>query len=141
MTSLGRIVAAHPLAEKLPYKAIHFAGVSGHGTPLYTVGEDTKKTGATTALRAAFRKFGGRCFHCNKRMPPNLSPEDFSIDHLRPKRDGGKDLLHNLVLACRPCNLAKGSDDVFSFRPRGGIEYLKALDDHLVRCLSNLDRA
>lgn len=32
-----------------------------------------------------------------------------TIDHVRPKSDGGSDYLDNLVLLCEPCNRLKGS--------------------------------
>jgi len=140
MTSLGRIVAAHPLRKHKPYNAIKFVRVDGNGTPLYRVGKGKKETGAAEALRVAFQKLGGHCFHCDKWMPPQPMSHDCTRDHLRPRRDGGQDYLHNLVLACGPCNRSKGGDDVVSFRADVGSEYLKALDEHLVRCIKELSR-
>lgn len=137
MKSLHHFVAAHPL-EKKPYNAIKFARVDGNGTPLYTVGKDKKECGAAEALRTAFEKFGGHCFHCKEWMPPQRLSHDCTRDHLRPKRDGGQDYLHNLVFSCGPCNREKGGADVIGFRPEVGSEYLKALDAHLVRCLKKL---
>jgi hypothetical protein len=135
MSSLARIVAAHPLARYKPYNAIKFMRVDGYGTPLYRVGKNGKEMGAAEALRDAFEKFGGHCFHCNAWMPPQALSQDCTRDHLRPKRDGGGDYLHNLVLPCGPCNRSKGGSDVVSFRPELGSQYLKALDEHLVRCV------
>ena len=62
----------------------------------------------------------------------------YTKDHVRSKKDGGRDCLHNLVFACRPCNRSKGATDLISFNAIGGAEYLKALDDHLVRCIKVL---
>ena len=45
MSSLDKIVAEHPLANKKPYNAIKFARVDDNGTPLYTVGSDKKALG------------------------------------------------------------------------------------------------
>jgi hypothetical protein len=59
-------------------------------------------------------------------------------DHLRPKRDGGGDYLHNLVFACGDCNRGKGGKNLVLFRPEAGGKYLKALDEHLTRCLKQL---
>ena len=138
MSSLDKIVAAHPLANKKPYNAIKFARVDHNGTPLYTVGRDQKALGAAAALRAAFEQFGGHCFHCKQWMPPQPMSHDCTPDHLRPKKDGGQDYLHNLVFACGPCNREKGGSDLISFRVEVGVEYMKALDEHLVRCLRTL---
>jgi 5-methylcytosine-specific restriction endonuclease McrA len=138
MTSLSRIVAAHPLADRTPHNAIRFARVDGNGTALYTVAKFKKEVGAAEALRTAFEQFGGHCFHCKVWMPPQQLSHDCTRDHLRPKRDGGRDYLHNLVLACGPCNRTKGGNDLISFRAEVGIEYLKALDEHLVRCPAKL---
>lgn len=138
MTSLAKIVAEHPLAKYQPYNAIKFTRTDGYGTPLYRVARCRKEMGAAEALRFAFEKFGGHCFHCDKWMPPQSLSQNCTRDHVRSKRDGGQDYLHNLVLACGPCNRSKGSSDVVSFRPELGAEYLKALDEHLVRCMKML---
>jgi hypothetical protein len=140
MASLGRIIAAHPLAKK-PYNAIKFVRVDGNGTALYTVGRDKQELGAAEALRFAFERFGAHCFHCKGWMKPQPLSQDCTRDHLRPKRDGGRNYLHNLVFACGPCNRAKGGTDLISFRAEVGVEYLKALDAHLVRCLKKLSES
>lgn len=137
MTALRKIVAAHPL-DKKPYNAIKFVRVDGNGTPLYRVARNAKEVGAAEALRLAFELCGGHCFHCKKWMPPQPLSHDCTRDHLRPKKDGGRDYLHNLVFACGPCNRSKGGSDVISFRADAGSEYMKALDAHLVRCLKLL---
>jgi len=136
MKPLQKAVAAHPLADKSPYNAIKFAGVDGNKTPLYTVAKEKKVMGAAKALRAAFDKFGGRCFHCNKRIEKN----EFTLDHLRSKKDDGDAYLHNLVFACQPCNRDEGCKDMVDYRPEITSAYLKALDDHLVRCLMRLEK-
>jgi 5-methylcytosine-specific restriction endonuclease McrA len=138
MSALHGIVAAHPLAKYKPYNAIKFARVDGNGTPLYTVGKDTKELGAAAALRLALEKYGANCFHCDKHMPPQKMSQKCTRDHLRPKKDGGGDYLHNLVFACGECNRDKGCMDLISFRPDAGGKYLKALDEHLARCLKHL---
>jgi hypothetical protein len=134
MKPLHKTVAAHPIVEA-PYTAIKFARVDGCGTTLYTVGNDAKAMGAEKALRAAYKNFGGRCFHCNK----PIKSKQFTLDHLRSKKDDGDEHLHNLVFACRPCNLSKGCKDIVEYRPKITMAYLKALDAHLVRCLKKLD--
>ncbi|MBA3512413.1 HNH endonuclease signature motif containing protein [Sphingomonas sp.] len=131
------MIAAHPL-EKKPYNAIKFARVDGNDTPLYTVGKSKKELGAAAALRSAFQQFGGHCFHCKQWMPPERLSHDRTRDHVRAKHNGGRDFLHNLVLACGPCNRSKGGADLISFRPEIGSEYMKALDEHLVKCLKSL---
>lgn len=136
MSSLGRIVAAHPLVPEEPYSRITFSRVNQHGTPVYKVDEGKTEFRAEKALRAAFRMFGGRCFHCGKQIPKG-SPE-FTLDHLRPQRDGGEAHLHNLVFACRSCNESKGGNELANFGAKRASAYLTALDEHLVRCLKAL---
>jgi len=138
MSSLERIVAAHPLSDRTPYNAIKFARVDGNGAPLYTVGKDKTARGAAAALRTAAQKFGGHCFYCNLFMRPEEVPKVCTNDHLQPRAKGGHDYLHNLVFACVDCNLDKRAQDLISYRPDDGREYLQALDAHLVRCLKKL---
>ena len=137
MSALHKALAAHPLAKK-PYNAIRFARIDGNGTPLYKVGKVGRELGAAAALKSAFEQFGGHCFHCKVWMPSQPLSQDCTRDHLRPKRDGGKDYLHNLVFACGACNRAKGGGDLITFQAEVGVEYMKALDAHLIRCLQPL---
>ncbi|MGE5063008.1 MAG: HNH endonuclease [Myxococcales bacterium] len=136
MSSLDRVVAAHPLRKYKPYNAIKFVRVDGNGTPLYRVGKDKKEQGPASALRLAFERFGANCFHCEDWMLPGS--DECTLDHLRPKKDDGEGLLHNLVFACRRCNHKKGANDLVSFQAEVGAKYLKALDEHLIRCLNKL---
>ena len=106
MPSLHVILAAHPLPKK-PYNAIKFVRFDGQGTALYRVGKEKKELGAAAALKAAFEQWGGHCFHCKQWMPPQPFSQQCTRDHLRPRKSGGGDLLHNLVFACGPCNRAK----------------------------------
>ncbi len=136
MIPLQRLVAAHPLVELNPYRRIKFSRLHPNGTPLYKVGKGKTEYGAERALREAHRRFGGQCFHCNRTIQPR--DLEFTLDHLRPKRDGGEGYLHNLVIACRPCNWSKGGNDLAIFKARIATEYLRALDEHLTRCLKQL---
>jgi 5-methylcytosine-specific restriction endonuclease McrA len=136
MSSLDRIVAAHPLVREEPYSRIKFAGVNQHGRPVYTVGKGKTKYGADKALREAHRRFGGNCFHCREPITPGS--DQFTLDHLRPKKHEGGDHLHNLVFACRACNWSKAGSDLASFEARIATEYLNALNEHLVRCIRAL---
>lgn len=46
---------------------------------------------------------GHRCQYCGKENEP------LSVDHVFPKSRGGKDDWENLVIACKNCNVKKGS--------------------------------
>ncbi len=48
------------------------------------------------------------CFYC--RIP--LTLDDSTLDHCIPKSKGGSSRMHNLVLACQPCNVDK-ADKVY----------------------------
>lgn len=134
MSALPVLLAAHPIRKK-PYNAIRFVRTDGNGRPLFRVAKDPQELGAAAALKRAFETYGGHCFHCRAWMPAQPLSQDCTRDHLRPRCDGGADYLHNLVLACGPCNRAKGRRDAISFNVEASTEYLKALDAHLVRCV------
>jgi hypothetical protein len=58
------------------------------------------------SLRARiFARDGFRCVYCGEVLPP----EQLSLDHVQPRLRGGDSSEGNLVTACRPCNLRKGS--------------------------------
>lgn len=137
MGDLSKFVAAHPLGKFTPYNAIKFSHIGPHGTPLYRVGKSTVTQSAEVALRKAFESYGGKCFFCEDFIPAR-EKHRFSLDHVRAKKDGGTRFLHNLVFACIECNKKKGHLDLASFDPEASDRYFKALDEHLVRCLSKL---
>lgn len=140
MAKLSKIVAAHPL-QRAPYWNIRFVGTGADGVPLYRVTKDARDLPAAEALKLAFEMFGGHCFHCRTWFPPQRLSGVCSRDHILAVSAGGGPHLHNLVLACPPCNRRKGADDIVWFSPARGSEYLKALDAHLERCLAALSKA
>lgn len=65
---------------------------------------------AGTDARAYLRtRWGSACAYCGATGVP------LNIDHLQPRSRGGSDRVSNLVLACAPCNQAKGSQPVRIF--------------------------
>ena len=49
-----------------------------------------------------------RCFYCQAPLDETTA----TLDHFKPLSKGGSDLgLDNLVLACKPCNVAKGNHE------------------------------
>ncbi|MFG2371011.1 RNA-guided endonuclease IscB [Streptomyces sp. NPDC048504] len=65
---------------------------------------------AGATARAYLRnKWNSACAYCDVRGLP------LNIEHLRPRSRGGSDRVSNLVLACVPCNEAKGSTPVETF--------------------------
>lgn len=97
---------------------------NGHGKPLYLVaGSSAAAAGAEKALKAAHRLHGGSCFYCREKV----APDAVTIDHAEPALAGGKDDLQNLLIACRPCNIAKGHRAIETFSPEAGREWLSAL--------------
>lgn len=135
MSKLERIVAAHPLNE-LPYCKIKFSHFDGRRKPIYCVGDQS--AGAKVALARAFEKFGGSCFLCGKKFKPTKLSQDITRDHIRPQSKGGSDYLHNLVIACGPCNKNKKDKELPRYRVDRTEKYLKALDAHIVKCLESL---
>lgn len=57
-------------------------------------------------------KTDGRCAYCGT----TLSLENFAIDHVKARRNGGSNRICNLMPACHPCNLAKGPKDLEHYR-------------------------
>ena len=58
------------------------------------------------------RKYGGRCAYCGR----EIAYTEMQIDHLIPKRSGGKDDIDNLMPACRLCNHYKRAESLENFR-------------------------
>ena len=48
-----------------------------------------------------------RCEYC--RAPEEVFNQEFEVDHVVPQASGGSDDFANLALACRSCNLRKGT--------------------------------
>lgn len=46
---------------------------------------------------------GGKCCYC-KRLFTDVGPTMPTFEHKKPKRDGGKDRVANLAVACWHCN-------------------------------------
>ncbi len=48
------------------------------------------------------------CVYCG-------ASENLQWEHIIPKAKGGPDIIDNMVLACRKCNLSKGARDIFDW--------------------------
>jgi 5-methylcytosine-specific restriction endonuclease McrA len=130
-------VLAHPLNAS-PYNRIRFKRFDGQSTAIYEVEGHAGESGAYEALARAFAKYGAECFHCGKRMPASNSMDQASRDHIHPKAKGGSERLHNLVLAHKKCNQNKAALPLAKFNPDAGDKYLRALDEHISRCIETL---
>jgi len=51
-----------------------------------------------------------RCYWCGK-----ACAKSFHVDHYTPLSKGGEHEIHNLVIACPPCNLKKNAKDPLAF--------------------------
>ncbi|RZM79535.1 HNH endonuclease [Leptolyngbya iicbica] len=49
--------------------------------------------------------YGGTCIYCRGQFPQS----QLTIEHLIPRSRGGSNALHNLRLACFPCNNQRGA--------------------------------
>lgn len=65
-----------------------------------------------TKRQRVYDKYGGRCAYCGK----DIEIKDMQVDHIRPKRLGGKDDPENLNPSCRRCNHYKRADSLQAFR-------------------------
>jgi hypothetical protein len=57
--------------------------------------------------RAVAARAAHRCEYCL--APEAISPGEFNVEHVWPRRRRGSDDLSNLALACGPCNRRKSS--------------------------------
>lgn len=53
-----------------------------------------------------FERDNNTCVYCGRKRK---SVKYLTVDHVVPVCRGGQDVLDNLVTACKPCNLHKGS--------------------------------
>lgn len=60
---------------------------------------------ATLALQV-YQRAAGLCEYC--RLPADVFPLTFHVDHITPRQHGGAAELDNLALACMHCNRHKG---------------------------------
>ncbi|MFB2919520.1 MULTISPECIES: RNA-guided endonuclease IscB [Aerosakkonema] len=54
-------------------------------------------------------KWNRQCAYCGAKDVP------LQVEHIHPKSKGGTNRISNLCLACEPCNLAKGTQDIKDF--------------------------
>ncbi|WP_367043048.1 RNA-guided endonuclease IscB [Streptomyces sp. Je 1-332] len=106
---------AHRLCRYAPVTEIHVESVAfdthsmGVGKQLQG-SEYRNGTLAGTDARAFLLATGGRvCAYCGATGVP------LNIDHILPSSRSGSSRVSNLVLACAPCNQAKGSKPVAEF--------------------------
>jgi 5-methylcytosine-specific restriction endonuclease McrA len=60
----------------------------------------------------AAAKCGGRCWYCGIRP----DPDDLTVDHAKPRSQGGRNRDDNLLPACAYCNNLKDNQTVSEFR-------------------------
>ena len=68
-------------------------------------------------------KWGRQCAYCGTKEVP------FQIEHIQSRASGGSNRVSNLALACEPCNISKGTQDIRVFL-KNKPEVLKRLLAH-----------
>jgi hypothetical protein len=116
------IALRHFLTE-MPYRAITYARSNATAPLFWVAGKEGGPWGAERALREAHKTHKGECFYCKK----PVSDDALSIDHIEPQTKGGQSSIHNLVIACKPCNLGKGSKSIEAYDPKAGRAWLEQL--------------
>ncbi|CAM5253403.1 RNA-guided endonuclease IscB [Streptomyces avidinii] len=91
--------------EQVAFDTTAFAGVMPSGTQAGV--ESTY--GASEVREFLLAKWKRSCAYCDATGVP------LNIDHVRARSRGGSDRVSNLVLACIPCNQAKGTAPVQEF--------------------------
>ena len=84
-----------------------------------------KPEARTRLFEAVWARDGGICSYCGvpvRRLAKGLhgAPDLATLDHVVPRSQGGPLTLGNLVLACRGCNNARGTQDADRFRAERG---------------------
>lgn len=64
---------------------------------------------AKTLRQYLFLRHKGKCFYCG------TPTQNYEVEHIVPKSKGGVDSINNLVLACRSCNVSKGTASIQDF--------------------------
>lgn len=59
-----------------------------------------------------YNKLSGHCAYCGG----VISPESMHVDHILPKKLGGKNHIDNLYPSCQSCNAVKGDKILEEFR-------------------------
>lgn len=123
---------------QLPYRALVPTGQQlPKGPILYQVaGSNANPQGAEKALREAMKVHGGSCFYCDKAF--GRGENGWTLDHIEAQKLGGKSNLHNFVIACQPCNAAKGHQPIDSFNPTATKKWLEGLARQLEERYSRL---
>ncbi|USY22572.1 RNA-guided endonuclease IscB [Nocardiopsis exhalans] len=103
------------LSRWAPVRAVHVERVAfdthalSAGKPLEGVEYQHGTLHGFEAREYLLAKFDRACVYCGATNLP------LNIDHVRPRSRGGSDRVSNLVLACIPCNQAKGNELVEEF--------------------------
>lgn len=119
----------------LAYRALVYARSDGNSVPLYFVaGLQGGPWKADNALSRSHRLHEGPCFYCGNDIPKG----EATVDHVEPKKLGGKSEITNLVLSCKPCNAAKGHTVIDAFNPEAGKAWLEALLEQVQQRLNRL---
>lgn len=113
------------LSRWAPVRAVHVERVAfdthalSAGRPLEGAEYQHGTLHGTEVREYLLAKFGRACVYCDAAGVP------LNIDHVHPRSRGGSDRVSNLVLACIPCNQAKGAQDVQEFAPERAADILK----------------
>jgi len=76
---------------------------------------------------------GFRCLYCNANLEGE-SPQNITIDHLKPFSKGGSNEPKNCITACRSCNCTRQAISWRAFaRQVGGIEAVTRIIRHTSR--------
>ncbi|MER5226497.1 RNA-guided endonuclease IscB [Streptomyces flaveus] len=109
------VAMARRMCRYAPITEIHVERVAfdthsmSAGRPLTGIEYQQGTLAGTEARAYLHSKWNRACAYCDATGVP------LNIDHLRPRSRGGTDRISNLVLACVPCNQAKGSTPVDVF--------------------------
>lgn len=72
-------------------------------------------------IDALFKRQGGKCAVCKKKLSKKKRPLRYHMDHVTPLSKGGSNGIENIALTCGPCNLRKHNKDPIEWANKHGL--------------------
>ncbi|MBN2971775.1 MAG: HNH endonuclease [Sphingomonas pseudosanguinis] len=126
-----QLALAHPLDER-PYNLLRYVRTDAAGTHLYRVYNENGdvlmfEAGPYVALGEAQKAHPAGCWYCES----SDQPFEWHRDHVIASFHGGRNELHNFVIACADHNTKKGATSIVEFDAAAARRYMEALHAHV----------
>src|ERR1051326_814482 len=91
--------------------ASRFANMRSLGRGLIRSPVETSPPASNRRRAAIFHRDGYRCVYCGQLFPDH----ELTLDHVQPRAKHGDRSAGNLVTACGPCNVRKGTSPAWKY--------------------------